>query len=221
MSSPWPGGQVRRAARTIRPHSRRVVVASQPGSAAGSRIRPVWCTSCSQTASAPSSRYRRQIDHTSRAYRSTIASHARWSPSCASITRSVTGASLGFGPASAVMIVISFPRTRPPARPAVGTGNPRQAPASPGRPASGHRGIGCCEGCAPSSTDGLCSRRGRRCPCLGHGSGGAGHRAPPRDPCPVGEHRQHGSHQGGPGGDQGDLPAGHAASDNGVDWDRR
>jgi len=36
--------------RTIRPHSRLVVAASQPGSAAGSRIWPMWPASCSQTA---------------------------------------------------------------------------------------------------------------------------------------------------------------------------
>jgi len=36
--------------RTIRAHSRLVVAASQPGSAAGSRIWPMWPASCSQTA---------------------------------------------------------------------------------------------------------------------------------------------------------------------------
>src|SRR5689334_5577028 len=78
-------------------HSRRVVVASQPGSAAGSRILPSWVTSSSQTfwptsaVSIASSRYRRQSDQISGAYRSTSAAHARSSPSLAPITTATTG----------------------------------------------------------------------------------------------------------------------------------
>src|SRR5689334_9071318 len=78
-------------------HSRRVVVASHPGSAAGSRILPSWFTSSSQTfwptsaVSLVSSRYRRQSDQISGAYRSTSAAQARSSPSLARTTRAATG----------------------------------------------------------------------------------------------------------------------------------
>jgi hypothetical protein len=59
------------AARRTLPHSREVVVAIQPASAAGSRSLSRWVTRRSQTvwptssASARLSRYRRQMDHTS------------------------------------------------------------------------------------------------------------------------------------------------------------
>jgi len=71
-------------------------VASQPGSAAGSRILSRCSTSLSQTvwaaswASAASSRCRRQMDQTSGAYRSISASQACRSPSVARVTRPVT-----------------------------------------------------------------------------------------------------------------------------------
>ncbi|MFY9931048.1 MAG: FUSC family protein, partial [Streptosporangiaceae bacterium] len=79
-----------------RPHSRRVVVASHPGNAAGSRISSTCSTSRSQTfwptssASARPSRYLQQIDQISGAYRSTSAFHACLSPVLARVTRSVT-----------------------------------------------------------------------------------------------------------------------------------
>ena len=79
-----------------RQHSRRVVVASQPGSAAASRSWSRWSTRCSQTlwatslASAGPNWYLRQIDRTSGAYLSTSASHARLSPLLARAIRSVT-----------------------------------------------------------------------------------------------------------------------------------
>jgi hypothetical protein len=82
------------ASRTL-PHSRRVVVASQPGSAAGTRSLPRWPTRPSQTLwltswmSASLSRYLRQMDQTSGAYRSTRVSHACSSPCAAHVTRSV------------------------------------------------------------------------------------------------------------------------------------
>ena len=85
-----------RAARRTRTHSRRAVVASQPGSAAGSRTLSSWSTRCSQTlwptssASALRSSYLRQIDQISGAYRPTSASHACLSPFRARLTRSVT-----------------------------------------------------------------------------------------------------------------------------------
>ena len=72
-----------------------MVVASQPGSAAGSRSRPQCSTSSSQTFCATSSMFmalswnRRQIDHTSGAYRSTISSQATGSPFAARVTSAV------------------------------------------------------------------------------------------------------------------------------------
>jgi hypothetical protein len=93
-------GECRRASRfraacRTRPHSRWVVVASQPGSAAGSRSDASWPTNRIQTlwptssASARPSRYLRQMDHISGAYRSTSSSHACFSPFLARITRAV------------------------------------------------------------------------------------------------------------------------------------
>jgi len=87
-------------------HSRRVVAASQLATAVGSRSSLRWSASWSQTArptssaSAPSSWYRRQIDQTSGAYRSTRESHARWSPFAAQVTRALAGRLLliGSGP---------------------------------------------------------------------------------------------------------------------------
>jgi hypothetical protein len=76
-----------------------VVVASQPGSAAGSRRLSSWSTRCSHTtwptssASAPPSRCLRQIDQISGAYRSTICSQASLSPFLARVTRSMTSGS--------------------------------------------------------------------------------------------------------------------------------
>jgi hypothetical protein len=52
-------------------------------------------------------------------------------------------------------------------------------------------------------------------------SGYRGGNLPPRDPDPVGEHRQHGRDQRGPGRDQGDLPAGHATGHDRMDDRRR
>jgi hypothetical protein len=54
----------------------------------------------------------------------------------------------------------------------------------------------------------------------GHVSGGRCGYVPPRCPCPVEEYRERGGEQRGPGRDEGDLPAGHAAGDDGVDMDR-
>ncbi len=48
-STASPRASCLRAALSTRPHSRRVVVASQPGSAAGSRMNASWSTSRSQT----------------------------------------------------------------------------------------------------------------------------------------------------------------------------
>src|SRR6266700_1351554 len=74
---------------TTRRHSRRVVAASHPASATGSGSFPRCSTSSSHTFCATSSRSRSlsrklvQIDHTIGAYRSTISSHAPWSPAAA------------------------------------------------------------------------------------------------------------------------------------------
>jgi hypothetical protein len=51
------------------------------------------------------------------------------------------------------------------------------------------------------------------------GLGACGH-APPRGECPVGQHGQQGGKQRSPGGDEGDLPAGHATDDDGGDVGR-
>ena len=89
----------RRAARRTRMHSRLVVVASQPGSAAGSRRLPMFSTSSSQTLWPTSSMswrlswQRAQIDHTSGAYRSMSSFHASWSPSPTRPTRVTTDGS--------------------------------------------------------------------------------------------------------------------------------
>jgi len=87
----------------------------------------MWSIICSQTAcpawSASASQYPRQSDHTSGAYRSTIASHARWSPSRACITRPVTGTAVGTGAASTVIFVISFRCIGPLTRAASDTGH--------------------------------------------------------------------------------------------------
>jgi hypothetical protein len=55
--------------------------------------------------------------------------------------------------------------------------------------------------------------------CCGGGSGGGRGNAPPRQPCPVEQHRGGGCEQRGPDRDQDDLPAGHAAGDHGMDLD--
>ena len=49
-----------------------------------------------------------------------------------------------------------------------------------------------------------------------HGSGSCRDGIPPRRPGPVREHRDRGRDQGRRDGDQGDLPAGHAADDDGA-----
>ena len=95
-----------RTARQTRRHSRRVVVASQPGTAAGSPILSSWLISCSQTlwltsaASASLSSCLRQMDHTNGAYRSTRSSHAGLSSFLARVTKSVTDrlSLIGLGP---------------------------------------------------------------------------------------------------------------------------
>jgi hypothetical protein len=85
-----------RAAVTTRRHSRCVVVASHPGSAAGSRSLPSCSTSSSHTFCATSSRSelpswnRVQMDHTSGAYRSTISFHAPGSLPAARVTSATT-----------------------------------------------------------------------------------------------------------------------------------
>ena len=71
----------------------------QPRIAAGSRMLLSWSTKWSQTfwpaslASAPPSWYRRQMDHTMGAYRSTWAFQASWSPARARVTRMTDGSS--------------------------------------------------------------------------------------------------------------------------------
>jgi hypothetical protein len=88
-----------RTARRTRARSRRVVVPSHPGRAAGSRILSSWSTGCSQTlwptSSAPSRRRRclRQMDQISGAYRSTSVSRACLSRFLARAIRSVTDGS--------------------------------------------------------------------------------------------------------------------------------
>src|SRR5260370_20316147 len=94
-SSTGPRACDLRVARRISPHSRWVVVASQPGSVAGSRTLSSWLASCSQTrcptalVSALLSAWTRQMDQMSGAYRSTRASQACLSPFFARVTRSL------------------------------------------------------------------------------------------------------------------------------------
>ena len=52
------------------------------------------------------------------------------------------------------------------------------------------------------------------------GSGGRGDRLTAGGARPVQQHRCGGGEQRGSDGDQGDLPAGHAADDDGADLDR-
>lgn len=102
ISSGCPGVSWFRAARRTRAHSRWVVVASQPGSAAGSRMDARWSMSRSQTlwpassASARPSPYLRQMDQIRGAYRSTSSSHACSSPVLARITRAVRSSCIAF-----------------------------------------------------------------------------------------------------------------------------
>src|SRR6478735_7407146 len=90
---------VRALADSVRRHSLRVVVDSQPGKAAGTRIASRCSTARSQTvwetsaASLGESRKLRQTDQTSGAYRSMMEFQAAWLPSLAS----TISASMGLG----------------------------------------------------------------------------------------------------------------------------